>query len=40
MMEAIRALFVALTVIAALAAPAPAQETVKVGVIQPLSGSD
>jgi branched-chain amino acid transport system substrate-binding protein len=38
-MEAIRALFVALTVIAALAAPAPAQETVKVGVIQPLSGS-
>ena len=39
MMEAIRALFVALTVIAALAAPAPAQETVKVGVIQPLSGS-
>src|SRR5713101_6956933 len=39
MMEAIRALFVALNVIAALAAPAPAQETVKVGVIQPLSGS-
>jgi len=39
MMEAIRALFVALTVIAALAAPAPAQETVKIGVIQPLSGS-
>ena len=39
MMEAFRALFVALTVIAALAAPAPAQETVKVGVIQPLSGS-
>jgi branched-chain amino acid transport system substrate-binding protein len=39
MMETIRALFVALTVIAALAAPAPAQETVKVGVIQPLSGS-
>jgi branched-chain amino acid transport system substrate-binding protein len=38
-METIRALFVALTVIAALAAPAPAQETVKVGVIQPLSGS-
>jgi len=38
-MEAFRALFVALTVIAALAAPAPAQETVKVGVIQPLSGS-
>ena len=39
MKQAIRALFVALTVIAALAAPAPAQETVKVGVIQPLSGS-
>ena len=39
MMEAFRALFVALTVIAALAAPAPAQEAVKVGVIQPLSGS-
>src|SRR6266852_6685140 len=39
MMEAFRALFVALTVIAALAAPAPAQETVKIGVIQPLSGS-
>ena len=37
MKQAIRALFVALTV-AALAAPAPAQETVKVGVIQPLSG--
>ena len=39
MKQAMRALFVALTVIAALAAPAPAQETVKVGVIQPLSGS-
>jgi branched-chain amino acid transport system substrate-binding protein len=39
MKQALRALFVALTVIAALAAPAPAQETVKVGVIQPLSGS-
>jgi branched-chain amino acid transport system substrate-binding protein len=39
MKQAIRALFVALTVIAALAAAAPAQETVKVGVIQPLSGS-
>lgn len=39
MKQVIRALFVALTVIAALAAPAPAQETVKVGVIQPLSGS-
>lgn len=38
MKQAMRALFVALTV-AALAAPAPAQETVKVGVIQPLSGS-
>src|SRR5258706_13590009 len=39
MKQAIRALFVALTVVAALAAPAPAQEAVKVGVIQPLSGS-
>ena len=39
MKQAMRALFVALTIIAALAAPAPAQETVKVGVIQPLSGS-
>jgi branched-chain amino acid transport system substrate-binding protein len=38
MKQAIRALFVALTV-AALAAPAPAQDAVKVGVIQPLSGS-
>jgi len=39
MEQVIRALFVALTVVAALAAPAPAQEAVKVGVIQPLSGS-
>ena len=39
MKQVIRALFVAVTVIAALAAAAPAQETVKVGVIQPLSGS-
>ena len=39
MKQAIRALFVALTVVAALAPPAPAQEAVKVGVIQPLSGS-
>jgi branched-chain amino acid transport system substrate-binding protein len=39
MKQAMQALFVTLTVIAALAAPAPAQETVKVGVIQPLSGS-
>jgi branched-chain amino acid transport system substrate-binding protein len=39
MKQAIRALSVALIVVAALAAPAPAQEAVKVGVIQPLSGS-
>jgi len=39
MRQAIGAIFVALTAVAALAAPAPAQETVKVGVIQPLSGS-
>jgi len=39
MKQALQALFVTLTVIAALVAPAPAQETVKVGVIQPLSGS-
>jgi len=39
MKQIIRALFVALTVVAALAAPAPAQEPVKIGVIQPLSGS-
>ena len=39
MKQIIRTLFVALTVVAALAAPAPAQEAVKVGVIQPLSGS-
>ena len=38
MKQAIRALFVALTVVAALAAPAAAQEAVKIGVIQPLSG--
>ena len=39
MRQAIGAIFVGLTAVAALAAPAPAQETVKVGVIQPLSGS-
>ena len=39
MKQALRALFVALSVVAALAAPASAQEAVKVGVIQPLSGS-
>ena len=39
MKQSLRALFVALTVVAALAAPAPAQESVKIGVIQPLSGS-
>jgi branched-chain amino acid transport system substrate-binding protein len=39
MKQAMRALFVALTVFTALAAPVPAQEGVKVGVIQPLSGS-
>jgi branched-chain amino acid transport system substrate-binding protein len=39
MKQAIRALAVALTVIAALAAPSHAQESVKIGVIQPLSGS-
>jgi branched-chain amino acid transport system substrate-binding protein len=42
MKQAMRALFVAfvtLTAAIALAIPAPAQETVKVGVIQPLSGS-
>jgi len=38
MKQAIRALFVALTVVAALAPPAAAQEAVKIGVIQPLSG--
>jgi branched-chain amino acid transport system substrate-binding protein len=39
MKQSLRALFVALIVVAALPAPAPAQESVKVGVIQPLSGS-
>ncbi len=39
MKQAIRALSVALIVVAALAPPASAQEAVKVGVIQPLSGS-
>src|SRR6185312_9433071 len=39
MKQIIRTLFVALTAVAALGAPAPAQEAVKVGVIQPLSGS-
>ncbi len=39
MKQIIRALFVALTVVVALAAPAPAQEAVKIGVIQPLSGA-
>jgi branched-chain amino acid transport system substrate-binding protein len=39
MKQAIRALFVALTVVAALAAPAAAQEAVKIGVIYPLSGN-
>src|SRR6267142_6024720 len=38
MKQAIRALSVALIVVAALAPPASAQEAVKVGVIQPLSG--
>jgi len=39
MKQAIRALFVALSVVVVLAPPASAQEAVKVGVIQPLSGS-
>lgn len=39
MRRAIQALSVALTVVAALATPARAQETVKIGVIEPLSGS-
>ncbi|HSL47803.1 MAG TPA: ABC transporter substrate-binding protein, partial [Candidatus Deferrimicrobiaceae bacterium] len=38
-MRAVFVAFVTLTAAVALAVPAPAQETVKVGVIQPLSGS-